>query len=94
VLSSANLSGLWTLDLSGSKMTDATARHAAATTPLSQLRRLMIDYNRPGLSDEGVRALAASPRLPHLLMVDRGRFWSGEGNVSDEVLEQGKGREL
>jgi uncharacterized protein (TIGR02996 family) len=96
VLSATNLSGLWTLDLSGSKMTDATARHAAATTPLCQLRRLLVDrLSERGLTKEGEQALAASPRLPHLLVIGwTSRFSDREGYVSESVLKQGKGREL
>lgn len=90
---SGNLAGLWTLDLTYDTFTDATAKAVAAATPLGQLRRLGVgDARAP--SKEGWRALASSPRLPHLLWLARDPFSERYRWVSDEVLEQGKGREL
>jgi uncharacterized protein (TIGR02996 family) len=96
LLRSANLAGLWTLDLSDSNMTDATARDAAAKTPLRELRRLIVHhYGSQKLTEEGQRALAASPLLPHLLRIDRhARFSDRPWYVTQIVLEQGKGHEL
>jgi uncharacterized protein (TIGR02996 family) len=92
ILRSENLSGLWTLDVNESGMTDATARDVAEKTPLRELRRLLVDEPRNRkLTDKGMRALAASPRLPHLLIVDRTASWE---NVHTLVLEAGKGQEL
>ena len=50
---------------------------------------------RRRLTAEGERALAASPRLPHLLVIHARPPWGREEeNVTPIVLEQGKGREL
>jgi hypothetical protein len=47
------------------------------------------------LTAEGVRALTASSRLPHLLVIHMQHRWGRvEENVTPVVLEQGKGREL
>jgi uncharacterized protein (TIGR02996 family) len=96
LLRSANLAGLWTLDLSESNMTDATARDAAAKTPLRELRRLIVhNYGPKKLTEEGERALAGSPLLPHLLQIDQhARFSDRPWYVTPTVLEQGKGHEL
>jgi hypothetical protein len=94
VLQSPNLAGLWTLDLSHNDFKDGTARMVASTTPLGQLRRLNLGNDR-GLTEAGLRALAASPRLPHLLQLERGgHLWEREGDVSRVLIEQGKGAEL
>jgi uncharacterized protein (TIGR02996 family) len=97
ILQADNLAGLWTLDLSYSNMTDMTARDAAAKTPLRELRRLIVHHSGGGrkLTVDGERALAESPRLPHLLLIDRyGYFSDPPEYVSPIVLEQGKGHEL
>jgi uncharacterized protein (TIGR02996 family) len=96
ILLAANLAGLWTLELSQSHMTDATARAVAAKTPLRELRRLIFDrLSDRGLTAEGERVLAASPNLPHLLVVDRtASFPEKTAEVSPVVLAVGKGQEL
>jgi uncharacterized protein (TIGR02996 family) len=96
LLRAENLAGLWTLCLTDSNMTDATARDAAANTPLHELRRLVVHhFSSRKLTAEGERALAASPRLPNLLQIDRCCHFSVRPSfVSDVVLEQGKGHEL
>jgi uncharacterized protein (TIGR02996 family) len=93
LLLSPRLANLWSLNLEYNSFTDKTASAVAAATPLHQLRRLSFDTR--GLTAEGVRALAASPRLPHLLVIHaRHRWGREEENVTPVVLEQGKGREL
>jgi hypothetical protein len=94
VLQSPSLAGLWTLDLSHNDFKDGTARQVASSTPLGQLRRLSQGKDRE-LTEAGLRALAASPRLPHLLQLQKGeRLREQEGEVSHILLEQGKGTEL
>jgi uncharacterized protein (TIGR02996 family) len=93
LLLSPRLANLWSLNLEYNSFTDKTASAVAASTPLHQLRRLSFDTR--GLTAEGERALAASPRLPHLLVIHaRHRWGREEENVTPVVLEQGKGREL
>jgi uncharacterized protein (TIGR02996 family) len=97
LLESPHLSGLWGLDLSDSNFTDKTARLVAASTTLTELRRLMVGglYSYRVFTDKGRHMLAASPRLPHLLQIfGHGGLWPPAGKVSTIVLEQGKGREL
>jgi uncharacterized protein (TIGR02996 family) len=91
---SPHLTALWSLDLQYSKFTDATAWMVAPKTTLAQLRRLILGDDRK-LTDKGLRLMAASPRLPHLLQVQRGPLYGEHGSeVSDLVLKQDKGREL
>jgi len=93
LLLSPRLANLWSLNLECNSFTDKTASAVAASTPLHQLRRLSFDTR--GLTAVGVRALAASPRLPHLLVIHARHPWGREAeNVTPVVLEQGKGREL
>ncbi len=93
LLLSPRLANLWSLNLEYNSFTDKTASAVAASTPLHQLRRLSFDTR--GLTAAGVRALAASPRLPHLLVIHAQHPWGlEEENVTPVVLKQGKGREL
>src|SRR5262249_918896 len=97
LLLSPNLANLWSLNLEYSSFTDKTARAVAAATPLPHLPRLCFDASRTRtrLTAEGERALAASPRLPHLLQIHPEHPWGREADdVTPVVLEQGKGREL
>lgn len=97
VLLSPHLANLWSLNLENSAFSDKTATAVAEATPLQQLRRLCFENgsSRPKLTDEGVRALAASPRLPHLLVIQTRHPWGWhQESVSPVVLEQGKGREV
>src|SRR5262249_26550410 len=95
LMQSPHLAGLWGLDLSYSNFTDATARLVASSTPLGQLRRLILGGNKE-FTQVGEQLLAASPRLPHLLQLWRvsRMYGEAEGDVSPVLLEQGKGREL
>jgi uncharacterized protein (TIGR02996 family) len=93
LLLSPQLANLWSLNLEYNSFTDKTASAVAASTPLHQLRRLSFDTR--DLTARGERALAASPRLPHLLVIHARHPWGREEeNVTPVVLEQGKGQEL
>jgi uncharacterized protein (TIGR02996 family) len=94
VMLSPHLARLWSLDLSDSNFTDATAGVVAASTPLHQLRRLVLARNER-FTEQGERVLAASSRLPYLLHLWRWDLFGGKAqDVSPILLEHGKGCEL
>jgi hypothetical protein len=90
ILLSPHLAGLRFLDLEYSKFTDATARMVAAKTSLTQLRRLFLGNER-GLTDEGLRLMAASCGCPTCCNFSEARPYSDEGSeVSEVLLKQGR----
>ena len=95
LLLSPRLANLWSLNLEYNSFTDKTASAVASSTPSFSSFPCRLSFDAKDLTAAGVRVLAASPRLPHLLVIHARRPWGREAeNVTPVVLEQGKGREL